>query len=60
MSSRWLLHARSSDIKSLEQFTAECEADWMRINTSNFLLFDQKNVVRLLRVGGECLPQVRE
>ena len=47
---------------SLDQFVAECEAAGMRISTSKSeaMVLSRKPVDCLLRVGNECLPQVKE
>ena len=47
---------------SLDQFAAVCEAAGMSISTSksNAMVLSRKPVDCLLRVGNECLPQVKE
>ena len=48
--------------RSLDRLTAECEAAGMRISTSKSeaMVLSRKPVDCLLRVGNECLPQVKE
>ncbi|KAL1274593.1 hypothetical protein QQF64_027407 [Cirrhinus molitorella] len=58
-----LLASSGLDLRhALGRFAAECETAGMRISTSKSeaMVLDRKRVVCLLRVGGECLPQVDE